>query len=133
MTDFISKIGSKLEEYGFEIFREQGIEDDEYMFMVEEMIIVANKNTKEITLAFQATARPDVVANDVLILKEIEEVTDIHVTDSFIFTDKQKDMIQGDEAFKVIKKSIERQAVSKYAKENIYNDILLNSENCSEC
>jgi len=131
MSDLLTKIEKKLLEYGFDIYDQYKVEDEQWLFLVTDMVIFVDINTGETNISFQATTKPDTVANNILILKEIPDLDDLRVMDSFIFNDN-KQMIKGDEAFKLIQSSIENKAVEKYVKGLTYASLLNNSD-CHEC
>lgn len=131
MSDMLTKIEKKLLEYGFDIYDQYKVEDEQWLFLVTDMVIFVDINTGETNVSFQATTKPDIVANNILILKEIPELDDLRVMDSFIFND-YKQMIRGEEAFELIQSSIENKAVEKYVKELSYASLLNNSD-CHEC
>ena len=131
MSDMLIKIEKKLLEYGFDIYDKYKVEGTQFLFLVNDMVIFVDEETDETSISFQATTKPDVVANNILILKEIPELDNIFIMDSFIFNDK-KEMIRGDKAFKLIEESIGNQAVDEYIKELTYASVLKNAE-CHEC
>jgi len=131
MSSMLTKIEEKLLEYGFDIYDQYKADDEQWLFLVTDMVIFVDVNTGETNISFQATTKPDIVANNILILKEIPDLDDLRVMDSFIFNDS-KQMIRGDEAFDLIQSSIENKAVEKYVKELTYASVLNNSD-CHEC
>lgn len=112
------KLREKLEEYDYTIYDIKKYDDiGEYAFFVDDMLIVTKEeDTKNIGVAFQATTRPDVSATHILILNEIEEIKDIHIMESFIFTDK-KTMVCGEDAYELIMESEKNKVLNGYIKE----------------
>jgi len=132
MSELTDKIKKKLGEYGIKIYDHyQGEIEDEYIFLAEDMVIFARDKNKEVGISFQATTKPDIVANNLLILQEVEEIESIDIMESFVFNEKRQ-MISGDEAFNLIIKSIKSQAVKEYAEHLCFREILEKS-NCHEC
>ena len=132
MSELTDKIGKKLNEYGIKVYDHyQGEDIDEYIFLVEDMVIFARDKNKEIGISFQATTKPDIVANNLLIIQEVEEIESIDIMESFVFNEK-REMVSGDEAFDLIKRSIQNQAINEYAKEMCFREVLEKS-NCHEC
>lgn len=127
MNKLVNKIKGKLLEYNFEIYNEYPVENGEYLLLVNDMLIFVNMKQKYINISFQAVTKPDIVANNILILKEIVDTCDINIMDSFIFTKKNK-VIMGDEAFDLIKKSIENNAIKDYDKQMSYVSILTDTK-----
>ena len=122
------KVRSKLEEYGLDIFNDYPVED-EYVFFVEDMMIFVNQKTKTIGVSFQASLRPDRVANMMLILREME--VDIDVMESFIF-DRNNKYLSGEKAFDLINKSKQSEIIQDFLKDQAFRNILLHSK-CHEC
>jgi len=69
MSDLLDKIKNKLLEYGFDIYDQYKVENDDYLFLVNDMVIIVNMKTHKTSISFQATTKPDVVATNILILK----------------------------------------------------------------
>jgi len=132
MEKLISEVEGKLVEYDINIYDHHPIENGEYVFVAEDMIIYAREKDNSITVAFQATTKPDVVANNILLLLEIDSLVDIDITDSFIF-DENKKLIFGNEAFDLIKQSVKMATIKDFSMKKELEDILLNTENCHEC
>ena len=90
MTNLVEKIELKLEEYGIAIFDRYEIENNDYVFIVEDMFIIVHKNMKDISISFQVSTKPDVVASNILILKEIKYIKNINIMEVFAFTDEKR-------------------------------------------
>lgn len=132
--NMIDKIRDKLTEYDFAIYDQYEIENGEYLFLVDDMLIFVNNELNLMNVSFQATTKPDVVATNILILKEIPELLNknIGIMDSFIFTRENK-MVQGDKAFELIEKTIADSAIKQYNVQLTYEHILTNSKDMPEC
>jgi len=130
MSDLVEKIQNKLNEYDFKIYNHYSADKEEYIFMVEDMIIFIHEKRNEVNISFQVTTRPDVVAQHILILKEIED-TEINVMDSFIY-DHQRTFVSGDRAFNLVENSIKRQGVEEFIKHRDMTEMLEKS-NCFHC
>jgi hypothetical protein len=133
MTDLIKKVKHKLDEYGIEIYSHYSGNDKEYVFMTEDMMIfiTEDESEKSIQLSFQATTRPDVASLNTLIINEVKEDFKINIMDSFVFG-KDKTFLSGEEAFKLVEKSIKRKGINEYIKNQTLTDILKNTE-CFSC
>jgi len=125
----IDKVRNKLEEYGLDIFNDYSVADDEHVFFVEDMMIFTNQKTKNIGVSFQASLRPDRVANMMLILREMK--IGIDVMESFIF-DRNNKYISGEKAFDLINKSKQSEIIQDFLKDQALRNILLHSK-CHEC
>ena len=132
MSDIVSNVINKLEEYGVEIHNKYEGDNNEYVVVAENMVIMINKENDGISISFFAGTRPDDSANAILILQEIPELKNILVMESYAIVD-DKNIVQGDEAYELLKTSITREAVKQHALENIYKELLINCENCPEC
>ena len=131
MSDMLTKIEKKLLEYGFDIYDQYKVENEQYLFLVNDMVIFVDIESGDISISFQATTKPDVVANNVLILKEIPDLKKLFIMDSFIFTENRR-MVRGDEAYELIKQSVENAAVKEYIQKMTYSSILVNAD-CHKC
>lgn len=132
MSDIVSNVINKLEEYGVEINSKYEGDNNEYVVVSENMVIMINKENNTISISFFAGTRPDDSANAVLILQEIKKLKNITVMESYALIDNKK-IVQGEEAYEVLRSSITREAVKQHALENIYKELLINCENCPEC
>ena len=130
MSDLVEKVQNKLNEYDFKIFNNYAVDKEEYIFMVEDMLIFVHEKRNEVNISFQVTTRPDVVAQHILILNEIED-TEINIMDSFIY-DHQRTFISGDRAFNLVQNSIKKQGVQEFIK-NQTMKVMLEKSNCFNC
>lgn len=131
MGKLVAEVEKKLVEYGIDIYDHHAIENDEYIFLAEDMIIYARDKKKTMSIAFQATTRPDIVANDILILLEIDELNNLDIMESFIFNEKNE-MIYGDDAFDLVLQGITNLAIKDFSIDKVYESIL-RSASCHEC
>jgi uncharacterized ubiquitin-like protein YukD len=128
----ISKIEGKLLQYGFEIYEQHPPDENgTYIILTKDMILFLYADY-DLGVSFQATTKPDVVARDILILKEIEGLKQIRVMESFIFNDK-KQLVHGDEAFDLIKKSIENGAIKELNQQLKYSSLLTSNGELYRC
>lgn len=125
----VDNVRSKAEEYGLEIFNDYPIEGKEYVFFIEDMILFINEKEKTIGVSFQASLRPEQVANMILILNEMNE--EIDVVESFIF-DKNNKYLSGEKAFELIEKSKQSETIQTFVKQQALNEILIKAK-CHEC
>lgn len=132
MSNLVSNVINKLEEYGVGINNKYEGDNNEYVVVADNMVIMINKENNGISISFFAGTRPDDSANAVLILSEIKDLNNVLVMESYALINDQE-IVQGEEAYEILKDSISKEAVKKYTLENIYNQILTNCENCPEC
>ncbi len=127
----VDQVKSKIDEYGLEIYSDYPLEDGdgEYVFFVECMTLFINIEEKSIGVSFEASTRPDRAANMILILNEIG--IEINVMESFIF-DRNNEYLSGEQAFDLIEKSKQSDAIQDLLKDQTYKEILLTSK-CHEC
>lgn len=130
MSDLIEKVQNKLNEFDFKIYNHYAVDEEEYIFMVEDMLLFVHEKRNEINISFQVTTRPDIVAQHILILKEIKD-TEINVMDSFIY-DHQRTFVSGDRAFNLVENSIKQQGVQEFIKHQTMKEVLEKS-NCFNC
>lgn len=132
MSDIVSNVINKLEEYGIGINSKYEGDNNEYVVVAENMVIMINKENNTLSISFFAGTHPDDSANAVLILLEIKKLRDITIMESYALID-DKNIVQGEEAYELLRTSISREAVKQHALENIYKELLINCENCPEC
>ena len=129
MTDMCKIVKDKLEEYGIKIFKHHPADDNQYVFLCERMVLFVHE-TDELSLAFQATTKPETSANIILMLKEIPDV-EIDVMESFIYCGDNK-LICGKEAHRLVTDTLKAEGASDYAREEAYANLLENVH-CHEC
>lgn len=130
MSDLVEKVQNKLNEYDFKIYNQYAADKEEYIFMVEDMLVFVHEKRNEVNISFQVTTRPDIVAQHILILKEVEN-TEINIMDSFIY-DNNRIFISGDRAFNLVENSIKKQGVKEFIKhQNMMQ--MLEKSNCFNC
>ncbi len=121
----IDETRDKLEEYGITIYNDYPLNDDEYLFMADNMLLFVHTENDEVGVSFQAETRPRTVANSLLIVLEIESVIDVDIMESFI-VDENKQFVSGEKAFEIINKKNQYQAMNEVFKEQAYTEMLLN-------
>ena len=125
----VNAVRDKVIEYGIKIYNDYGVEENEYVFFVEDMILFVNEKEKIIGVSFQATTKPDRVGSLTLILDQLK--TDINIMDSFVF-DTENRYISGDKAFKLIEAKQEEDVIREFLKKQTYQHMLLSAD-CHEC
>jgi len=130
MTSMVKLVKEKIEEYGIIIFKHHLGDDGQYVYMCDSMVVFVHDNDHEISIAFQATTKPEDAANMILIFNEIPDI-EIDIMESFIYCGDNK-LICGSEAYQLIKDTIKAEGASAYAREVAYTDLLENV-NCHEC
>lgn len=124
-------IKEKLFEFNFSIVSSYKIDNsDDLMIITDDMIIAVNDKTKTTAIAFEATTRPDVAAKRMLILKEVEEASQICIMESYIFENNQ--LVTGDKAIEIANQRLGREAINEFMKKQVYNEII-RTEKCFEC
>jgi hypothetical protein len=131
MSKVVDKIISKLEEYGIEIYHHYSL-DKNYYFLVEEMIICLEEE-ENLSISFKATTKPEVVANNILLLQEIKEVNkDFSIAESFIYNEKGE-FLMGDKSHKEVEKSIGNEKVKEYVLNQQQLQYLLTAKKIGNC
>ena len=127
----VNTVIEKLSEYGFGLFTDYPTEDQGYCFVTKGMIIFLDEDDDSIAITFQADSKPEDVASNLLIINEIEDVTEISIMESFIY-DKDNKFISGNKAHDIVKGDIILKAFKELAKQQTYTEILKNVEgyNC---
>ena len=135
-SSFINEVEGKLDEYGLEIYDKYLMSDKEYehFYFVQDMILIVNEKDNIISVSFQATTKPDIIATSLLILKEIESLKDIDVMESFIVTGDD-DFLFGDSAYEKVNEVMVKQGVRQYMNDHLYNDMFKNIDwdSCIKC
>jgi|WetSurSiteA1Bulk_404760.scaffolds.fasta_scaffold01106_10 hypothetical protein len=122
---------SKIEEYNIQVNTDNEIDNDNHVFVTESMIVFVNSKEKSLAFSFYATAIPEVVANYVLILKEIKEIKSFHVMESFIH-DEHGNFVAGEKAFEIARAGSKNKIVEDVYKQNMYKGILEHAK-CFTC
>lgn len=127
MANLVEKIELKLEEYGIEIFDQYGIENNDYVFIVSDMLIVVHNNSKEISISFQVSTKPEIAVNNTLILEEIIDIKKINVLESFAFTNEHK-IVCGKKAYDLLHKCIKENIIYDLEQKRMYQNILITTK-----
>jgi hypothetical protein len=131
LMDIVEDVRTKLEEYGIGIYTDYPLNKEEYLFMVDNMLLFIHTENHEIGISFQAETRPKTVANCLLIILEIDSVSDVDIMESCI-VDENKNFISGEKAFKIIDAKNQNQALGEIFKDQEYTEILAN-QTSGEC
>jgi hypothetical protein len=127
----VNEVIKKFNEYGMKLFTDYPTERSNHCFMVDNMIIYLDQKDNTIAVSFHASSKPEEVANNLLILKEIEDLNDIYIMDSFVY-DINDQFLSGDAAHKLVKESIQHEALKEFAKRQTYIEVLSKAK-CHEC
>ena len=127
----IDAIVDKLSEYGMAIYTDYPTEDQGHCFMVRDMIIFLDEEDDSLAITFQADSKPEDVASNLMILNEIEGVTEISIMESFIY-DRNNKFVSGNEAHIIVRSALIEDAFKKVATHQAYNQILATMP-CFEC
>lgn len=119
-------VKDKLSEYGINILRED-FNKNEYSIVCENMVLFL-KN-KVLSVALQATTKPDLAAKYIIILSETELRLDI--MEAFIF-DEDNNIVSGENAYELIHKTEEERIVKSFVKEQVLKEMLIECE-CHKC
>jgi len=127
----INEVVDKFNEYGMNVFTDYPTKKNEHCFMVDNMIVYLDKQDNTIAVSFLASSKPEEVAQNMMILSEIEGVDDIYVMESFVY-DMNDQFISGHAAHNLVKKSIEHDALKEFAKRQTYIEVLSKAK-CFDC
>jgi len=131
LMDIVEDTRLKLEQYGIKIYTDYPLTEQEHLFMVDNMLLFVHTEDHEVGISFQAETRPKTVATSVLIILEIESVTNVDIMESFV-VDEDNKFISGDKAFELIDKKNQYQAMNEIFKDQAYSEILM-SGTSGEC
>jgi len=133
MDDFCSMVIDKLKEYGYEIYNISPTSNEkEICIMTESMMVFVNDNDESITISFEYTLDPEKVAQNMMILNEVQEVKIVYIAESYIFDPEQKKYIIGQKAKEIANKIATEKMLREYTKDQVYSHILA-TQKCHEC
>ena len=127
----VTEVVKKFEEYGMRLFTDYPTKKHEHCFMVDNMIVYLDKKDNTIAVSFLASAKPEEVAANMMILGEIENLDDIFVMESFVY-DLNEKFISGDDAHKLVKETIQHEALKEFTTRQAYIEVL-SKANCHNC
>ena len=127
----VNEVVKKFEEYGMKLFTDYPTKKNEHCFMVENMIVYLDKDDNSIAVSFHASAKPEEVAQNMVILNEIKDLNDIYVMESFVY-DLNEKFVSGDDAHKLVKELIEHEALREFTKRQSYIEVLTKAK-CFDC
>jgi hypothetical protein len=123
MPELFQNIYDKITEFDFEKIDHYPSSDEGiYILAADELVMYINDKKKSIAVSFLADTKPEVVANDILILKQIPQIKKIEIMDSFILIND--DMLSGEEAFERLYNSIKSEGIREYSRNKIFESIL---------
>jgi len=131
MNQGVENILKKLDEYGFELYNQYSDENNNHYFMIDNMVLCYDEIDETLSIAFKASTKPETVANNTLILKEINGIKDIEIMESFIY--KGKEVLSGNEAHKYVEKVHGNKEIGKYINKQNQIQILLHSKIYGNC
>jgi len=120
----VDSIIDKLTEYGMALYTDYPTQDQGHCFMTKNMLIFLDQEDDSLAITFQADSKPEDVASNLLIVNEIDGITDIAIMESFIY-DKDNKFISGNEAHHLVKAAWVEEAFRKVATQQAYNEILM--------
>jgi len=127
MDKLIDEVLNKLYEYGISVYDQYSLDKDSHVLMTDAFTLFVNTKEKTLSVSFHAATKPEYVANHTLIFNEIESIVQIDIMESFAY-DSDRQVISGDEAFKVV----EKQVVDNIKQQQSFVSILLKEE-CYQC
>jgi hypothetical protein len=131
MNKLSETVLNKIQEYNIHVNTHNKIDNNNHVFVTDSMILFVNSKEKSLAFSFYATAIPEVVANYVLILKQIPDIKDFHVMESFIH-DEQGNFVAGEKAFEIARTGSKNKILEDVCKQNIYKGILEQAK-CFRC
>jgi len=126
MKDSLTILLDKLNEFGIDILR-RDFNKDEYSIVCDKMVLFLKD--KVLSVAFQATTRPDDAAKHIVILYQTGLT--IEIMEAFIF-DEEHNIISGDEAYELVNKSTEEKVLKLFVEDQVMKSMLVSLEgfNC---
>jgi len=127
MDKLIDEVLNKLYEYGISVYDQYPLDKNSVVLMSDAFTLFVNIKKKTLSVSFHAATKPEYVANHTLILNEIESIVQIDIMESFAY-DADRQVISGDEAFKIVEKEV----VNNIMQQQTFVNILLKEE-CYQC
>ena len=126
MKDSLTILLDKLNEFGIDILRKD-FNKGEYSIVCDKMVLFLKD--KVLSVAFQATTRPDDAAKHIVILYQTGLT--IEIMEAFIF-DEEHNIISGDEAYELVNKSTEEKVLKLFVEDQVMKSMLVSLEgfNC---
>ena len=129
MRNMCKIVKAKIDEYGITIFKHHTADDNQYVFLCDAMVVFVHEDD-EVSVAFQATMKPEDAATMAVMFCEIPDI-ELDIMESFIYCGDSK-LVCGSDAYKLIKDTIRAEGANEYAKEEAYTHLLENV-NCHNC
>ena len=131
----LSDIMNKLLEYGINIYEYDKVKDKEmYLVWADNLALAYNNKENVLSVAFHVSTKPDDAATIILILKELKNLDEIEVAESFFKDEESQKIISGNAAYNIfIKNQFEKAIkdfVSKKTFEKVLNDDDIQLFNC---
>ena len=132
MSDVKLDLEHKLVEYGMFLLNEYPIEEEnQHVYMLEDMILFLNLYDSSISISFNVRMKPEIAAQNILILEEIKSISRVDVLDSYMVNNKNK-VVSGEAAYELLKKSDRAEILIEHLRDEQYKRILETSK-CFEC
>lgn len=122
--DIVDSTRDKLDEYGIRIYTDYPLNEEEHLFMADNMLLFVHTETNEVGISFQAETKPQTTANSVLIVLEIDGVENVDIMESFVVDENNK-FISGEKAFKLIDRKNQYEAMNEIFRDQAYAEILM--------
>jgi len=133
MDEFGKLVKNKLEEYGYVIYNVRTTRPDiEFCIMSDNMMVFTDGKEKSITVSFRCNLEPEKVAQVMMVLNEIKQMTILYISESYYFDKNNKKYVVGKEAKMLVAKEITDVALREFTREQIYSHILA-TQKCHEC
>lgn len=127
-----SDVEKKLAEYGMIVLNDYPMDDEkQHTFILEYMILFLTFDDKSLAISFHAGMKPEVAAQNLLILEEIKSISKIDILDSFIINNRNK-VVSGEAAFELLEKSNRSKILVEHLRSEEYIRIL-QSAKCFDC
>jgi len=131
MDQMVTEILDKLDEYGIPVFRHYNRDDENLVISVDKSLLIYNFPTQELRVSFLVSTTPSHAATLVLILKEIDGISDIIVMESFVF--KGEDLLAGLEATMYHDECIKIKIINEFMDEQTAMHMLATCETVGSC
>ncbi len=126
------ELKTKLDQYGIEIYDNYLVEDEEVYTHCDKMIIIYNKKQQTYAVSFEASSKPELVGNMMIILNQLNKPIEIMESHTY---NKKNIPIFGNEAYEEIKKNINTETKKKIEEDMYFQELLSNvtPDDCFKC
>lgn len=129
----LDEILDKLRENDIKIFDHYPVEgyDHEHLIVARDMILHFNDKKVALNISFHVATKPEDAAINVLALRELENIKEFYIMESFAYTESGK-LLSGNKAHSKYEQAQTEKILDKFIKTQTEIQVLMNSK-CYKC